>query len=334
MGKFRWFLLVLTVMLAAGNALAKPEVLTVYTYNSFPTSLVKDIQKHFSDEFQTDVVVKTFGDTGPIYNRLLQEKGRPEADVVIGLDSNYASRVKKAGLFQSYRPKDAGRIRSEIIFDRSFNMIPYDFGYIVFNYDSQKLRSVPSSHLDLVLPEYKDQIVVENPTTSSPGQIFLLTTIALYGEDGYLKYWKALKKNGLFVAPGWDEAYGMYTNGERSIVLSYATSPVYHLLYEKTERYKAVILDGAAYAQIEGVGIVKGTPRTQLARKLVDYILSRSFQEQLPETQFMYPAVKDAKLPPSYRVAVKADKLLNLPADRVAKNLEKWLAAWETAMNE
>jgi thiamine transport system substrate-binding protein len=334
MRKFSMILIILLVVLVTGCAPSKPTALTVYTYASFPTSLVKQIQKDFKTDYQTEVVVKTFGDTGPIFNRLVQEKNQPKADVVIGLDSNYAFRARKAGIFQAYRPKNAAQLRPEIIFDPQFFLTPYDYGTIVFNYDSQHIKRVPSSHRDLLSPIYKDQIVVENPTTSSPGQIFLLTTIALYGERGYLDYWRALKKNGLFVAPGWDEAYGMFTNGERSIVLSYATSPVYHLLYEKTERYKAVVLDGAAYAQIEGVGIVKGTPRLSMARKLVDYMLSKEFQEKLPETQFMYPALQGAKLPPSFRVAPQAGKLLNLPARRVAENIERWLAEWEKTMNE
>ncbi|HEX2952625.1 MAG TPA: thiamine ABC transporter substrate-binding protein [Bacillota bacterium] len=334
MRKLFVLLLVPILGLITGCAPSKPATLTVYTYSSFPTSLVKQIQKDFKTNYKTDVVVKTFGDTGPIFNRLVQEKRHPKADVVIGLDSNYAFRAKKAGLFQAYKPKQAANLRHDVVFDPQFYLTPYDYGYIVFNYDSKNVKRVPTSHKDLLSPIYKDQIVVENPTTSSPGQIFLLTTIALYGEKGYLDYWKGLKKNGLFIAPGWDEAYGMYTNGERSIVLSYATSPVYHLLYEKTERYKAVILDGAAYAQIEGVGVVKDTPHLQLAQKLVDYMLSKTFQEKLPETQFMYPALQSAKLPPSYRVAPKTDRLLNLPAKRVADNLERWLGDWEKAMNE
>ena len=87
----------------------------------------------------------------------------------------------------------------------------------------QRLQEIPAAHLDLTLAKYKGKIVIENPKTSSPGRIFLLTTIALYGEKGYLDYWRKLKPNLLTVAPGWDEAYGMYTNGEVPIVLTQPT---------------------------------------------------------------------------------------------------------------
>lgn len=332
----RWIdaLLVVAVVLTvfSGCAAQKGKILTVYTYASFPAALVEEIQNHFQKEHGVRVDVKTFGDTGPIINRLLREKDSPKADAVIGLDNNYLFRVKKLGLFRPYRPKALPRLREEMVFDPDFQLIPYDFGYIVFNYNSEIVSPVPATHRDLLNSAYQDAIVVQSPLSSSPGQAFLLATIALFGEDGYLDYWQGLKNNGVFVAPGWDEAYGMFTNKERSIVLSYGTSPVYHLIYENSEQYKALVLDNAAYAQIEGVGIVKGTKQASLAEALVEYMLSKEFQEKLPEAQFMYPAVNDAKLPDSFRVAAKVDRLLNLPPEKVAKNLDRWLADWEKAM--
>lgn len=170
--------------------------------------------------------------------------------------------------------------------------------------------------------------------TSSPGQVFLLTTIALYGEDGYLDYWRGLKKNLLTITPGWDEAYGIYTAGEAPLVLSYGTSPVYHLLYDKTERYQALVLDNSAYAQIEGMGIVKGTANLKEAQQLVEYLLSPEFQSLIPESQFMYPVTNDAKLPASFKIAAQAGRILNLPQEKIAQNLDRWLSDWEKVINE
>jgi len=256
------------------------------------------------------------------------------ADVVIGLDNNYFVRVVKEDLFRPYRPEAAEKIREDLIFDPEFRLIPFDYGYVLFNYDREKLDRVPATHRDLLDPYYKDKIIVENPLTSSPGQVFLLTTVALFGEEGYLDYWRSLKENILAVTPGWDEAYGMYTGGEAPIVLSYGTSPVYHLLYDKTERYQALVLDDAAYAQIEGVGIVKGTGSLKTAQMLVDYILSPEFQEMIPENQFMLPARTDVKLPDSFRVSAKPRRILNLPQEQVEENLDKWLSEWEKVINQ
>jgi thiamine transport system substrate-binding protein len=327
-------LIVLVLFTLVGCSRTKPEQIVVYTYASFPSVLVEDIKEHFSSQYKIEVDFKTFGDTGPLFNRLLQERDNPQADVVIGLDNNYFFRVKQERIFKQYRPKAAARIKPELIFDEDFFLTPYDFGYIVFNFDSEKVTKRPKTYQDLLKPIYKEQIIVENPLTSSPGQAFVLATVALFGEDGYLDYWRGLKDNRVFVAPGWDEAYGMFTNGERPIVLSYGTSPVYHLLYENTERYKALVLDDAAYAQIEGVGIVAGSRKEKYGEMLVEYILSREFQEKLPVNQYMYPAVADANLPESFRVAAQVSYLLNLHPEKVANNLQKWLNDWERVMNE
>ncbi|HHW12170.1 MAG TPA: thiamine ABC transporter substrate-binding protein [Firmicutes bacterium] len=339
--KRRGLLLVLVLVLVLVFSLlwrgyfGRPErPLTVYTYASFPPVLVEQIVNHFQKEYGVKVEFRSFSDTGPLLNQLAQEKEKPQADVVIGLDNNYLPKALELGIFTPYKPQAADRIRPDLIFDPEFHMTPFDYGYVVFNYDSERLESVPASHQDLLKPEYKGKIVVENPLTSSPGQVFLLTTIALFGEEGYLDFWRALKPNLLTITPGWDEAYGIFTSGEVPLVVSYGASPVYHLIAEGTERYKALVLDGGAYAQIEGVGIVKGTPNLQNAERLVDYILSPEFQALIPENQFMYPVRSDVKLPDSFRVAAQADRLLNLPPDQVAANLERWLSAWEQVINE
>ncbi|NLW57036.1 MAG: thiamine ABC transporter substrate-binding protein [Firmicutes bacterium] len=333
--KKKLFLVILGIALTLSGCLGRPEKpLTVYTYSSFPTALVEQIVSHFEQEHQLKVEFRSFSDTGPLLNQLVQEKEQPQADVVIGLDNNYLPKAVSLDVLEPYKPKAAEAIKPELVFDPDFYLTPFDYGYIVFNYDSQRLERVPTSHQDLLDPYYRGKIVVENPLTSSPGQAFLLTTIALFGEEGYLDYWRELKKNLLTITPGWDEAYGIFTSGEVPLVLSYGASPVYHLLYEETERYQALVLDGGAYAQIEGAGIVKHAPHPEGARLLIDYILSPDFQRLIPETQFMYPVRADLELPASFRIAAQADRLFNLPPEDVAANLERWLAAWEQVINE
>jgi thiamine transport system substrate-binding protein len=296
--------------------------------------LIELVQNHFQKTLGVKVEFKSFSDTGPLFNQLIQEKQNPVADFVIGLDNNYLVKAVKYDLFQPYHPKVASKIKKELLFDPRYLLTPFDYGYIVFNYDREKLGRIPHTHKDLLDPYYKGKIIIENPQTSSPGQVFLLTTIALYGEKGYLNYWRVLKKNILTIAPGWDEAYGIYTNGEAPIVLSYGTSPVYHLIHEHTERYQPLVLDDAAYAQIEAMGIVKGTHNAKLAEALEEYVLDPEFQKMIPENQFMYPVRRDVPLPESFKIAAHAKKLLNLPSEKVAKNLDVWLNQWEKVINE
>jgi len=332
--KRKLFVVVLALLILGGMVYGVSDRLVVYTYSSFPVPLIEAVKADFRALHGMEVEFKSFSDTGPLFNQLLQDKNRPYADVVIGLDNNYYVQAMQADLFQAYKPKDADQIRKDLIFDPEFRLTPFDYGYVLFNYDSAGLARAPKTHRELTAPEYKGKIIMPNPLTSSPGQVFLLTTIALFGEDGYLDYWRGLKENILAITPGWDEAYGMYTIGEAPIVLSYGTSPVFHLLYDQTERYKALVLDNSAYAQIEGVGIVKGTQNLEGAQKLLDYFLSVKFQSLLPENQFMLPVREDVELPESFRLAARAEKVLNLPPELVEANLDKWLADWERVINE
>jgi thiamine transport system substrate-binding protein len=322
------------ILLFDGGCQRAPARLTVYTYSSFPQILTAKITQHFKDGNSLKVNFKSFSDTGPLFNQLVLEKKAPHADVVIGLDHNYLPKVKAEKLLEPYKPQAAAKLKRDIVFDPSFNLIPFDYGYVVLNYNREQLTQLPRTHLDLTRPEYREKIILENPLTSSLGQIFLLTTIALYGEPGYLDYWRKLKPNLLTITPGWDEAYGMYTGGEAPIVLSYTTSPVYHLLHEHTEKYRPLILDQAAYAQIEGVGIVRNASNPKAARQLVEYLLTPELQKLIPESQFMYPVRTDVTLPDSFRIAGKVKNILNIPPAKVNANLQRWLAEWEKMMNE
>jgi thiamine transport system substrate-binding protein len=327
-------ILSLFLLLVSGCLQSKPQKLTVYTYSSFPHVLTAKITKYFDDVYQQKVQFKSFSDTGLLFNQLKLERKKPRADVVIGLDNNYLPKVTAAKLLQPYKPKATPKLQRKMVFDPDFNLIPFDYGYVVFNYNREKLKQLPRTHLDLTQPHYKGKIILENPLTSSPGQIFLLTTIALYGEPGYLDYWRKLKPNLLTITAGWDEAYGMYTDDKAPIVLSYTTSPVYHLLNDHTEKYQALILDRAAYVQIEGIGIVKNAPNPKAAQQLVEYLLSLELQKLIPKSQFMYPVRTDVVLPNSYRIAGKVKNVLNLPQAKVNANLQRWLAEWEKMMNE
>lgn len=333
--KHKLLFVVLGLLSLLSGCFGKQEKpLTVYTYSSFPTALIEQIVSYFEEEHQVTVEFRSFSDTGPLINQLAQDKDQPQADVVIGLDNNYLPKAVALDVLEPYKPKAAEALKPELIFDPDFYLIPFDYGYIVFNYDRDRLERVPTSHRDLLDPYYQGKIVIENPLTSSPGQAFLLTTVSLFGEEGYLDYWRQLKPNLLTITSGWDEAYGIFTSGEVPLVLSYGASPVYHLLYEETDRYQALVLDGGAYAQIEGAGIVKNAPNQEDARLLIDYLLSPVFQRLIPETQFMYPVRADLELPASFRIAAKTDQLFNLPPEQVAANLDRWLAAWEQVINE
>ncbi len=321
-----------TPLFAAGVQEEEPDQLTVYTYDAFPEVLEDLIVEHFEAEYGIAVDLQRQADTGGLYNQLFLERNNPQADVAIGLDTTYLGQVIKDELLEPYKPERADAIPENLIVDEQFRAIPFDYGGIVLNYDSEAIDTPPTDWDDLTDERFRDSIIVMNPNTSSPGRNFLLHTIYEFGEDGFLDYWERLAPNILTVTPGWSEGYGLYTEGEAPIVLSYETSPAFHIEFEDEDRYRPLIFNDEAFYQIEVMGIVRGTQRREAAEKLIEYVLSEEFQQEIPLSQFMYPVREDIELPASFGQIDRAERSVSLDPSRVAENIDDWLQAWEDVM--
>jgi len=273
------------------------------------------------------VQVISAGDAGQVLNRAILEKNSPRADIVLGIDNNLLAKAINAGILEPYKSKNINLIPDELIFDKTYHVTPFDHGYFAIVYDSRKLDNIPGNFEELTKPQYKNMLILQDPRTSSPGLGFLLWTVAVYGEK-YVDYWKRLKPNILTITEGWDTAYGLFTSGEAPMVLSYTTSPAYHVEYENTTRYRAVIFEEGNYLQIEGMGIIKGAKNRLNARKFIDFMLTEDFQKEIPLTNWMYPVNPNVELPDSFRYAPRPEKSLSLDTYTIQKNQDKWIDAW------
>ncbi len=317
---------------AAEAAAAEPGALTIYTYDAFPQSLETLIATHFEEAYGVTPTLERHQDTGGLYNQLWLERAAPRADAAIGLDNTYIGRALDADLFQAYRPREADAIRDHLVIDPEFRLTPFDWGHVLLNYDSERLPDPPTTWEELLDPRLSESIILMNPATSSPGRNFLLLTIAVHGEDGYLDYWRRLSPNILTITSGWSEGYGLYSQGEAPIVLSYESSPPYHIAFEDTDRYRNLILDDHGYAQIEVAGVLSGATNVENARRLIDFLLSVEFQREIPLNQFMYPVRADVELPEAFNLVDTAGTSIFLPVERVDENFDRWLSDWLEVM--
>jgi thiamine transport system substrate-binding protein len=325
---------VLACVLAAPLAAQSPQSLVIYAYDSFVSEWGPGPKVIPSFERQTGakVTVISAGDAGQVLARAILEKANPQADLIIGVDNNLLARAQEEKVLQPYRSPNLKLVPRELQFDPTCSVSPMDYGYFAIVYDSQKLGDPPANLEDLASPRFRGKLLLEDPRTSSPGLGFLLWTIAVYG-DQWQDYWRRLEPNILTVTDGWDSAYGMFTSGEAPLVLSYTTSPAYHLENEKTERYRAAIFPVGHYLQIEGIGLLKGARHPALARRFIDYLLTDAFQRELPLTNWMYPVNPEVRLPDSYRLAPRPAKSLSLPAAQIREHQAEWLGQWARLMS-
>lgn len=322
------FLLLLVLSLGCISTEQKPEekpVLKLYAYDSFVTyGLSKSISR-FEAQCACKVDVATAGDASSVLNKAIIEKNDPQADIIVGVDNNLLAKAQNEGILEPYFSPNLRLVPDYLLFDKSGIVTPFDYGYIAIVYDSEKIKEPPISLDDLLSPRFNKSLVLEDPRTSSPGLAFLIWTVA-EKNSSYLDYWKQLEPNMLTIAPSWDTAYGMLTAGETPMVLSYATSPAYHVEYENTTRYRAASFQNG-YMQIEGMGIVKNAKHPELAKQFIDWMLTEEFQQEIPLTNWMYPVNQNVRLPKSFDYAAKPKPMM-LDAQYVDANLPLWLSAW------
>lgn len=337
-------LLFIILILAACQPTPTPEAttLTVMTHDSFAIS--ENVVSQFEQAHNVKLSFVKGGDAGAALNRiiLLQLKGTPPADVFYGIDNTFLSRALDNDIFEAYASPALAEIPDEFKLDPQNRALPIDYGDVCINYDkawfTEKGVIVPSSLEDLLKPEYAGLLAVENPSTSSPGLAFLLATIAHFGEEGYLDFWQKLVDNQVVVTSDWETAY--YTNfsassgrGPQPMVVSYASSPAAELIYAEQPLEEAptasIIGQDTCFRQVEFAGILKGTPNRALAEQFIDFMLSTTFQEDVPLQMFVFPVNPAAQLPPEFLKSVEiAEQPATLDPALIAEQREAWIQAW------
>ncbi|MCK8781379.1 thiamine ABC transporter substrate binding subunit [Rhizobium sp. NTR19] len=317
----------------ATHALAQEKTLTVYTYESFtaewgPGPKVKEA---FEKTCACRVDFVSVSDGVALLTRLRLEGENSKADLVLGLDTNLISEAKATGLFE---PHGLDMAAVDVPGDYSDDtFIPYDYGHFGVVYDTKAIKTPPKSLKELVEGDPSQKIVIQDPRTSTPGLGLLLWIRSVYGDEAP-EAWAKLKKRVLTVTPGWSEAYGLFTKGEVPMVLSYTTSPAYHMVEEKSDQYQAAAFSEGHYIQIEVAGLLKGAKDKDLAKDFLRFMVSPAFQDVIPTTNWMMPVTKTSEsLPEAFNKLVQPKKTFLMGSDEVAKNRQAWINEWLAAMS-
>ncbi|MFF5705779.1 thiamine ABC transporter substrate binding subunit [Streptomyces sp. NPDC012794] len=322
----------------------KSKTVTLVSHDSF--NVTATVLKEFEQQSGYTVKVLKSGDAGAALNQEILTKGSPRGDVFFGVDNTLLSRALDNGIFTPYDAKGLDTVKPEFVLDQQHRVTPVDSGDICVNYDkayfADKRIAPPQTLDDLVKPEYKNLLVTENAATSSPGLGFLLASVGKYGEEGWKDYWSKLKANGVEVVDGWEQAYnerfsgsagGKKAKGDRPLVVSYASSPPVEVLYGEPQPADAPtgVATGTCFRQVEFAGLLKGAKNEEGGKALIDFLVSKKFQEDMPLQMFVNPVVKDAKLPELFtKHGVVVEKPENVAPETIAKNREQWVKTWSS----
>ena len=313
-------------------AAEEPVELVLVTHDSF--FIPDDVWVAFEAETGNTVTVVASGDAGEVVSRAVLTAGQPEGDVMFGIDSTFLQRGLDAGVFEPHVSALLDTVDDELELDPTNNVTPISVSDVCVNYWLDAIPGdAPATLDDLRTPDNASALVVQNPETSSPGFAFLLATIARYG-DGWEEYWQDLVDGGVTVSSGWSEAY--YTEyaaggGEKSMVVSYATSPPADVLFPDPPVDAAVsaVLDDSCFRQVEFAGILAGTDHPEAAAELIDFMLSPTYQAEIPLNMFVYPANSTVELPAEFvEYGSLVDDPITLDPAEIEANRLGWTARW------
>ncbi|MFM2077004.1 MAG: hypothetical protein RJA49_894 [Actinomycetota bacterium] len=301
-----------------------PVTITLVAYDSFPKEKtpLNDALASFTKDTGVTVKIVTAGDAGTMVSKAVLTAGNPEGDVMWGVDNTLLSAAVDGKVFDG----DPTQV---------------DFGDVCVNYDikyfADKGIQPPVTLDDLIKPEYKNLLVVENPATSSPGLAFMLATIAKYGQSSWGEYWTSLRANGVEVVDSWDSAYlerfsgAAGSSGDKPLVVSYGSSPPAEVVFADPpiDTAPTGVAAGTCFRQLEYAGVLRGTTHSAAAKELVSFLLGETFQKELPLTLFVYPVNGKVALPDVFtKFAVVPTDPYSVDPDTIAKNRQAWQEQW------
>ncbi|MFI5568257.1 thiamine ABC transporter substrate binding subunit [Streptomyces sp. NPDC051740] len=319
------------------------RTVTLVSHNSWAVS--KDVVAAFEEQSGYKLKVLEDGDAGQAVNKAILTKDNPQGDVFFGVDNTLLSRALDNGLFQPYEAKGSDLILDEYRVDQDKHRVtPVDSGDVCVNYDKawfdEHDLTPPKSLDDLVKPAYKDLLVVENASTSSPGLGFLLGTAAKYGDEGWQDYWKKLKANGVKVVDGWEQAYneefsgsagGKQAKADRPLVVSYASSPPAEVVYAdpKPETAPTGVAEGTCFRQVEYAGLLSNAKNPEGGKALLDFLIGKTFQDDMPLNMFVYPVREAARVPQEFvKFGPQAKDPQTMDPEKIAANRDQWVKSW------
>ncbi|MFI8167357.1 thiamine ABC transporter substrate binding subunit [Streptomyces sp. NPDC086081] len=326
-----------------GQGSGDSKTVTLVSHDSWAAS--KGVIAAFEKQSGYRVRVLKDGDAGQAVNKAILTKDNPQGDVFFGVDNTLLSRALDNGLFQPYEAKGSERIKAEYRVDQGKHRVtPVDTGDICVNYDKKYFADrdlrPPRSFDDLVKPAYKNLLVTENASSSSPGLGFLLGTAARYGDDGWADYWKKLKANGVKVVDGWEQAYneefsgsagGKKAGGDRPLVVSYASSPPAEVVFADPKPGTAPtgVAEGTCFRQVEYAGLLSNAGNAEGGKAFLDFLIGKRFQEDMPLNMFVYPVTEDARVPAEFTEhGPQAKDPETMDPAKIADRRDPWVKSW------
>lgn len=323
-----------TLLIAAPTIAADKPALTIYTYDAFAADWgpAPKIKEAFEKTCNCTLDFVAADSSIGALRKVQLEGTDTKADIILGLDTNIAEAARATGLFAEHGADTSKLDLPKTWTDKTF--LPFDYSYFAFVYDTNIVKNPPKSFAELAAMPDDFKIVIQDPRSSTPGLGLVLWVRDVFG-DKAPEYWKSIAPKILTVTKGWSDAYGLFLKNEADMVLSYTTSPAYHLIAEEKPNYASAAFSDGHYMQIEVAGILKSTKQPKLAAEFMQFMLSDGFQDIIPTTNWAYTVTKtEAGLPKGFDTLHLPEKPILLDGQDVEKNRKAYIEEWLNAIGK
>lgn len=320
-----------TLLLASPFAMATQTV-NVYTYNSFASEkwgAGPKLKQLFEQSHpQCQIHYTALDGSNTMFNRIRLEGKQTKADMAIGLNNFMLDAAEKSQLFTP------AKVELDTLPEnfRNATFVPYGFADYAFIYNKTKLKNPPKSLQELVNRQ-DIRVIYEDPRTSAVGQGFVAWMNKVYSEKDIQSAWQTLAKHTVTVTKSWSEAYGAFLKGEADMVLSYNTSPLYHILNEHDDNYVAANFPAPHVAQIEFVATLKNH-ENDCTNAFTQFMITPPAQKILSTANVMLPVVQNIHVP-LYDKLRQQSVLPNLKEESVPQQtMRQWINTWQNALTD
>jgi thiamine transport system substrate-binding protein len=326
-------ILLLAIFLTLVGFSNEKPVLTIYTYDAFAASWgpAPKIKAAFEEEYECHLKFVGVSSSIGALRKIQLEGKRTKADILLGLDTSIAQVAKKTGLFTPHG-LDHSKLALPVPYsDDTFT--PFDYSYFAFVYNSDRLKRVPDSFASLASMPKDFKIVMQDPRSSTPGLGLLLWVKAVY-DDKAGEYWKRLAPHILTITKGWSEAYGLFLKDEADMVLSYTTSPAYHIVEENRNNIRSAAFSEGHYGQIEVAAILKSSKHQRLAKKFLAFMHTKAFGQIIPTANWAYPVVHGIQLHKAFDSLHRPGKMILMDGEQVEIRRKALINEWLEAIQK
>ena len=263
--------------------------------------------------------------SGEAWARVEAEAPRIGADMHFGWPLSFALMANEKGLLMQYK-SPAWRAVPDQYKDPDGYWYGWSYWFACIGVNTKLLKEKgydpPRSWNDLLDPKWKGEIVMPNPGTSGTAYLTVSTVMQLFGEDEGWQYLEKLNANVAQYTKSGSAPGQLVAQGEYMVGITWDQA----VEKRKDEGYPIEMIipeEGTGYV-LDIAVIYKNAENPEGAKKFIDYIGSREFQQEVAKyrSKVTYPGVESL---------VKFDpKLINYDAKWAADNRERVMSTWKS----